>query len=68
MKKIVLTCLGIIFILAISKEVFASSQSNNWGWPTYLHTVQNDWPNYSNGKYHSGTDFPVPLNTDVYSS
>ena len=45
-----------------------SAQSNNWVWPTYVHTLKNDWPNYSSGSYHGGTDFPVPLNTDVHSS
>lgn len=42
--------------------------SSEWSWPTYNHTIKSDWPNYSSGKYHGGTDFPVPLNTSVYSS
>lgn len=42
--------------------------SSEWVWPTYNHTLKSDWPNYSDGDYHGGTDFPVPLNTEVYSS
>ena len=42
--------------------------SSEWVWPTYNHTLKSDWPNYSSGSYHGGTDFPVPLNTEVYSS
>ena len=46
----------------------ATGSSSGWVWPTYVHTLKSDWPNYSSGKYHGGTDFPVPLNTPVYSS
>lgn len=67
-EKIILICFGIICLLLMSKNVLAASQSNNWVWPTYVHTFKNDWPNYASGSYHGGTDFPVPLNTDVYSS
>ena len=42
--------------------------SAEWVWPTYNHILKSDWPNYSDGDYHGGTDFPVPLNTEVYSS
>ena len=34
-----------------------AATSNNWAWPTY-----------SSGKYHGGTDFPVSLNSPVYST
>ena len=67
-KKIILMCFGIMCLLLMSKNVLAASQSNNWVWPMYVHTFKNDWPNYASGSYHGGTDFPVPLNTDVYSS
>ncbi len=45
-----------------------AATSSNWAWPTSNHSIQNDWPNYSSGSYHGGTDFPVSLNTPVYSS
>ena len=44
-----------IFTFSSAISVNASSQSNNWS-------------NYSSGSYHAGTDFPVPLNTPVYST
>lgn len=56
-----------IFTFSSAISVNASSQSNNWSWPTYVHSIKSDWPNYSSGSYHAGTDFPVPLNTPVYS-
>lgn len=57
-----------IFTFSSANSVNASSQSNNWSWPTYVHSIKSDWPNYSSGSYHAGTDFPVPLNTPVYST
>lgn len=57
-----------IFTFSSAISVNASSQSNNWSWPTYVHSIKSDWPNYSSGSYHAGTDFPVPLNTLVYST
>lgn len=57
-----------IFTFSSAISVNASSQSNNWSWPTYVHSIKPDWPNYSSGSYHAGTDFPVPLNTPVYST
>ncbi|MCD8090452.1 MAG: M23 family metallopeptidase, partial [Clostridiales bacterium] len=59
--------LGIISLTAVSvKTVYASS--TNWCWPTSVHTIGSDWPNYSSGSYHGGTDFAVALNSPVYSS
>lgn len=57
-----------IFTFSSAISVNASSQSNNWSWPTHVHSIKSDWPNYSSGSYHAGTDFPVPLNTPVYST
>ena len=57
-----------IFTFSSAISVNASSQSNNWSWPTYVHSIKSDWPNYSSGSYHAGTDFPVPLNTPLYST
>lgn len=57
-----------IFTFSSAISVNASSQSNNWSWPTYVHSIKSDWPNYSSGSYHAGTDFSVPLNTPVYST
>lgn len=34
-------------------------------YPTNSKTVSAGYPNYSNGSYHGGVDFPVPMNTDV---
>ena len=57
-----------IFTFSSAISVNDSSQSNNWSWPTYVHSIKYDWPNYSSGSYHAVTDFPVPLNTPVYST
>lgn len=67
-EKILWMMLGIFLVFLMPKNVLAGTQSNNWVWPTYIHTLKNDWPNYASGSYHGGTDFPVPLNTDVHSS
>lgn len=56
----------LFFGAGVEKKVEAAS--NNWAWPTYLTTIQNDWPCYSSGNYHGGTDFPVSMNTPVYST
>ncbi|MCI9533051.1 MAG: leucine-rich repeat protein [Lachnospiraceae bacterium] len=58
----------VIFLFFPSLKSDAGGQSNDWKWPTSVHTIRNDWPKYSSGNYHSGTDFGVPLNTPVYSS
>ena len=58
------TCL---FITLMTVNVSAAT-SNNWSWPTYVHSLKNDWPYYSSSSYHGGTDFSVPLNTPVYST
>ncbi len=68
-QKLLLIVLGIVTItLGFSLKSYAANQSNDWRWPTHIHTLKNDWPKYSSGKYHSGTDFPVPLNTPVYAT
>ena len=59
----------LIGIVTLPQKVKADTTSNDWNWPTYIHTLKNDWPNYAtSGKYHGGTDFPVPLNTEVHST
>lgn len=45
-----------------------ATTSTNWSWPTSIHTIKSDWPTYSSGSYHGGTDFPVALNSPVYST
>lgn len=72
MKKgisVLVSIMIILYSLTISGIVNTNAAtSSNWSWPTYNHNIQNDWPNYPGGGYHAGTDFPVPLNTPVYSS
>ena len=34
-------------------------------YPTYSRVVSAGYPTYSDGTYHGGVDFPVPVNTDV---
>ena len=63
----VMVCSLVICLPEINIPANAAT-SSNWVWPTYYHSIQNDWPNYSSGSYHGGTDFPVSLNTPVYSS
>lgn len=57
--------LGITFVTEVKVN---AATSNNWAWPTNIQSIQNDWPTYSSGKYHGGTDFPVSLNSPVYST
>lgn len=46
-----------------------AAQSSGWVWPTSVHKLRNDYPKYeSSKKYHSGTDFAVPIRTPIYSS
>ena len=45
-----------------------AATSTNWSWPTSIHSIKSDWPTYSGGGYHGGTDFPVALNSPVYST
>lgn len=71
-KKIVSILLALIIVITVipiigCKEIKADT-STGWVWPTGIHYTQSDWPTYSSGKYHGGTDFPVALNTPVYST
>ncbi len=38
------------------------------GYPTSYHSISAGYPNYSNGSYHGGVDFPCPVGTPVYAS
>lgn len=67
-KKILFAIMLLFVLIGAEPEKKVEAASNNWAWPTYLTSIQNDWPCYSSGKYHAGTDFPVPLNTPVYST
>ncbi len=61
--------LGFVTIwFEIPENTYAGNASSDWKWPTYIQSVKSDWPRYSSGSYHSGTDFPVPLNTPVYAT
>lgn len=56
-------------VMAVQKDVSQiRATSSNWSWPTSIHNMKSDWPNYSSGSYHGGTDFPVALNSPVYST
>ena len=58
----------IVLFNFIKIERVAAQTTNNWYWPTSVHKIKSDWPNYASGKYHGGTDFPVALNSPVYST
>ena len=61
--------LGVVTIWTGTPRItYAGNPSSDWKWPTYLQSIKSDWPRYSSGSYHSGTDFPVPLNTPVYAT
>ena len=72
LKKMFITvCISIILSVGIGFCVTITahaSTSTNWSWPTSIHSVRSDWPNYSSGSYHGGTDFPVALNSPVYAT
>ena len=58
-----------VFLIGNIAEIKVdAATSNNWCWPTSVHSIKSDWPNYSSGSYHGGTDFPVALNSPVYST
>lgn len=58
-----------VFLIGdISKTEADAATSNNWCWPTSVYTLKSDRPNYSDGSYHGGTDFSVPLNSPIYST
>lgn len=44
------------------------SYSGTFCYPTSYHTISGDYPNYSNGRYHGGIDFPCPVGTTVVAS
>lgn len=72
LKKMFITvCISIILSVGMGFCVTITahaSTSTNWSWPTSIHSVRSDWPNYSSGSYHGGTDFPVALNSPVYAT
>lgn len=46
----------------------SGSYSGKFCYPTAYHTVSGNYPNYSNGRYHGGLDFPCPVGTSVVAS
>lgn len=60
---IVCSCFSCMAMTSVS-----AATSTNWSWPTSVHSIKSDWPTYSSGSYHGGTDFAVPLNSPVYST
>ena len=68
MSVVIILCV-IASILAVSETAMeVNAASTNWSWPTSVHTIKSDWPTYSSGSYHGGTDFLVALNSPVYST
>ena len=70
-KRIISILLSIILCfstLAIFAPLSTNAVSTNWAWPTSITSIRNDWPTYSGGGYHGGTDFPVSANSPVYST
>lgn len=63
---ILIMCFSIVPIMDLGIE--ASAASNNWAWPTISTTVSANWPNYSDGDYHGGIDFPVGVGSSVFST
>lgn len=67
---------------AIDDEIsrILSASSNNPGsdnytpgtgqlaYPTSYHSISAGYPNYKNGSYHGGVDFPCPVGTPVHAS
>lgn len=66
--KILFSIALYIFLMLFVSLYASASSSDDWAWPTEKQTISNDWPRYSSGKYHSGTDFSVPKDTPVYST
>lgn len=50
----------------------SSNGSGGYGgtfcYPTSHHAVSGGYPNYSNGRYHGGVDFPCPVGTTVVAA
>lgn len=67
-KHFFLIVVMILTSLQIPSLNVEAATSTNWSWPTSVHTIKSDWPTYSGGGYHGGTDFPVALNSPVYST
>lgn len=42
--------------------------SGSFCYPSSYHSVSGNYPNYSNGRYHGGVDFPCPVGTTVVAS
>lgn len=42
--------------------------SGAFGYPTASKTISAGYPYYSDGSYHGGVDFPVPLGSDVFAA
>lgn len=42
--------------------------SGVFGYPTSSRVISAGYPYYSDGSYHGGVDFPVPLGSDVFSA
>lgn len=66
--SILLSAIVTLSVITVAPITVDAATSNNWCWPTSVHSIKSDWPNYASGKYHGGTDFSVPLNSPVYST
>ncbi|MCH5321230.1 MAG: peptidoglycan DD-metalloendopeptidase family protein [Eubacterium sp.] len=59
----------------IEDEIRAAAASASYGsgsgrlrYPTNSRSISAGYPNYSNGSYHGGIDFPVPKGSNVYAA
>lgn len=69
MKRLKFGLMGMLLIYIFLPIHVQAEQLSGWVWPTSVHKLRNDYPRYeSSRKYHSGTDFAVPIGTPVYSS
>lgn len=46
----------------------SGSYAGTFCYPSSYHGVSGNYPNYSNGRYHGGVDFPCPVGTTVVAS
>lgn len=46
-------------------KIIPGGGNGTFRYPTYSRAVSAGYPTYSDGTYHGGVDFPVPVNTDV---
>lgn len=53
------------FIGGSQNKIIPGGGNGTFRYPTYSRAISAGYPTYSDGTYHGGVDFPVPVNTDV---